>query len=414
MARDDPLWSERQGKQLRLSTQGFDALVKSAVGKAIEEGLFMWAFHLDESGAYYEKDQATEFFALHLGVQLAPVTGSNRSSNFGRRLDLPATIKVWPTTIQPNSRRAGLYDQPMSLREQALDLSAGVGHKLDAEDAPHLLALAAECAIAAPELLAGSIEDKADAGIVYRTLSAIAASGIRRDSAPVVDAAIKALVSIYQLGDYDVGMGLDTPAFEASIWESIWIEVAALGGLVVRRQAWDYLKPIAIQEPKPGDSYYVSWHRHGQVHSARSSTYPDEWVLDLAAKRLAEIELEAESDALSHVCQCDLLAALLIAELDDAHKFYPNAAAFSEQNVEPIVIDFLRDEDGPLRQIVFPKDTPKLREQLREYNELAISQAALYRYSNNQDWAWRGFQDARTWSYIREGNILEEWQTLPI
>lgn len=67
MASDDLLWSERKGETLSLTKSGFDALVVSAVSKAIDEELFMHAFHLDASGAYYDEDAAVEFFTLRLG-----------------------------------------------------------------------------------------------------------------------------------------------------------------------------------------------------------------------------------------------------------------------------------------------------------------------------------------------------------
>lgn len=302
----------------------------------------------------------------------------------------------------------------MLLREQALDPTLGVGHKLDAEETAHLIALAKECEAAATELLSGPIEERADAGIAYKTLSGIAAAGVRRGSPEVVEAAVGSLFGIYRLGDYAVGNHLETPPFEASLWESIWIEIAALGGLIVRRQAWSYLKTVALRDPNPEKPHYVTWYRHGQVHSARSSTDPNESVLRVAANRLSELEPEDGANYLKEICQFDLLAALLIAEVDADRKFYPNAAAFSERNVEPMVVDHLRSKASPLRSVIFPDSDDALQAQLREYNELALAQASLYRYSNNQDWAWRGFQDGRTWAFIRSGQLLEDWQSLPI
>lgn len=306
-----------------------------------------------------------------------------------------------PTAARP-------YDSSMDLEQLALDPAAGIGHRLDSEPPDRLSALADAATTAGRNLLASTdIEDRVDAAIAYRTLSAVTASGIRHNNFKLAEEGIAGLLSLYRLGDYDVGRGLDTPDFEASLWESIWIEVLALGGLVVHLRAWDYLELIAMQSPAADDTHYVSWHRHGQVHSARATRgVPDESVLTVADKRLGSMHSETAASARQLVARFDLLAGLLIGGVD-SRATYPNAAAFSEELVEPFVIESMRDAGDPLRAVLFPNDDLGLREQLRLYNESAVTQAALMRYSG-QPWGWRGFEDARTWMFVRDGIRLEE------
>lgn len=86
-----------------------------------------------------------------------------------------------------------------------------------------------------------------------------------------------------------------------------------------------------------------------------------------------------------------------------------NAAAFSEGLVEPLVISEMRRADSQLRQYVYNGNDAGLRKALHDYNEMAIVQAAYARASGH-NWTWRGFADARTWAFIREGHMFEEWR----
>jgi hypothetical protein len=118
-----------------------------------------------------------------------------------------------------------------------------------------------------------------------------------------------------------------------------------------------------------------------------------------------------EDEARGHVGQFDLVAGILIAgEGDDDGRpaFYPNAAQFSEQLVEPFVIEQLRRDGSALRQHVFDGDTDGLRHALQLYDQWARRQAALNRFAGGS-WAWCGFSDARTLIFIAEGTILEDF-----
>lgn len=176
------------------------------------------------------------------------------------------------------------------------------------------------------------------------------------------------------------------------------------------------MRSLGLQQPDPDNDYYLSWLRHGQVHSSRGSTDPLDSLPHLAARRLGELHGSlSQVDALSAVCRLDLVVALLVIEAraaragEDARRdWYPNAAVCSEGLVEPLVIDGLRRRDSEAREVVFPNDNAGLREALRAYNEAAVAEAA-YSRARGLAWEWQGFSDHRTWSFIRGGELWEEW-----
>jgi len=63
---------------------------------------------------------------------------------------------------------------------------------------------------------------------------------------------------------------------------------------------------------------------------------------------------------------------------------------------------------GELRDAVFPGSNDALRRTLREVNEIALHQAAQAREAGRH-WAYCGFQTARTWLFLREGHLQEDW-----
>ena len=260
----------------------------------------------------------------------------------------------------------------------------------------------------AARLLASDIDDQADASIVINHVSQIMAIALQEHDSDLFNTGIKSLVEIWKQGKYEALYPVRPPEFEASLWERLGISLYALGGLAVAGQRWAEVRELTRQSPT-GGSGEKSWLRQGQVVSARGNDYyPEESMLQLADRRLRGMRpAVAEAESQQSLARFDLLSCLIIGE-ENLRGFYSNAAEFSEELIEPLVIDELRKTESAVRQYVFPDDNPGLINALAEYDRVARLQAALARY-RNQRWEWRGFSDARTLVFLAEGNILEDW-----
>lgn len=260
----------------------------------------------------------------------------------------------------------------------------------------------------AAKLLASDIDDQADASIVINHVSQIMAIALQEHDGDLFNAGIKSLVEIWKQGKYEALYPVRPPEFEASLWERLGISLYALGGLAVAGQRWAEVRELTRQSPT-GGSGEKSWLRQGQVVSARGNDYyPEESMLQLADRRLRGMRPGvAEAASRQFLTRFDLLSGLIISE-ENLRGFYPNAAEFSEELIEPLVIDELRKTESAVRQYVFPDDNAGLIRGLAEYDRVARLQAALARH-RNQRWEWRGFSDARTLVFLAEGNILEDW-----
>lgn len=260
----------------------------------------------------------------------------------------------------------------------------------------------------AGRLLASEADDRIDASIIFNSIAKIMALGLREHDEAIFGKGVAALVEIWKEGSFEALYPTTPPDFEASLWENLGINLYALGGLAVVGERWGRVRELTKQAPTGGSSE-KSWLRQGQVISARSNTdYDRESILSLAARRLKSMEPEvSEAEAIQCLARFDLLSGLIIGE-ENLRGFYPNAAEFSEELVEPFVIEKLRSPDSPVRECVFKEDTPGLVKALAEYDRMARLQAALARYKNGP-WKWRGFSDARTLVFFAEEHMLEEW-----
>ena len=295
----------------------------------------------------------------------------------------------------------------MSASSHNILLDPSTAAHLDRFSRDELVGVTVESSAIASEQLAGTGEDRVDVQVVIRNLFAIIGHATVGRDTELFTQGIEAAVQIWDLGDRSAMYSTRTPDFEASLWEGLAIELYALGGLAVQHECWAELRTLTRQSPKSAGQ--DSWLRQGQVASARAADY-DESILGLAAHRLQNFEPRLSDDeSLAAVARFDLLSGLIISETDTT-RFYPNAAEFGEALVEPLVIDQLRHKGSALRQHVFVDDDPGLRESLRDYDAKSRSQAALQRYSR-KDWRWRAFADGRTWNFIDEGHILEQWDT---
>lgn len=302
----------------------------------------------------------------------------------------------------------------MTPHERLLDLETSRPSSIASVPRGDLLAALSKAPALAEELLASpDPSDRPDAAIVYRSVASILARALLDRDGPLFDDAIRSALRIYRIGDFRAGLALTPPAREASLWESLVIELFAVGGLAVEQRAWSSVRELTLQRPDPSSAHYVTWLRHGQVHSARGSLDPHDSLPHLAARRLIELHgsLSAD-DALTAVCRFDFLAALIVSEVEPGGAaYFPSFAACSDSLVEPVVVDELRDGSGELRQTVFHGDDKGLREALRTYNESAVAEAAYQRArTSDRPWEWRGFSDHRTWMFIRSGDQWEDWQ----
>lgn len=262
------------------------------------------------------------------------------------------------------------------------------------------------------EQLRGSEEDRFDVAIPIVNACAAAAIAMRRGTRGVVDAALDALLATYRLGTVDSDGG---PEDDLRLWEESVGNLWALGAAAVHAEDWQTVRSIVDRAPVEG-GYYVTWLRHGQVMSARGAFDPaDDNVLNLCVRRLStnpSFGLVAASDTERErlVCAFDQLALLVINSLPSAGlmSFYPSYSKYPVSHVEGFVVDLRRE--GPMRAAIFPGTDDELRDVLRNANEMALYQAAQYRYRNGS-WAYEGYQDARTWAFIREGHIHETWPT---
>ncbi len=295
----------------------------------------------------------------------------------------------------------------MDSTNRDLLLNPATSKTLESVSRTRLVSLVADGPPLARELLSGGVDDRIDAQIVFSNLIAIMGHALREHDDELFSKGIAALASIWDLGDRMAMYPTITPDREASLWESLTIGLYALGGLAMRHERWAQIREVTVQRPSAADDY--SWLRQGQIASDRAArTGEPHSILRLAANRSQELSPGATPDeSLEATARFDLLSALIMSETDPT-QFYPNAAEFSEALVEPLVIDELRRANSPLRRQVFVDDNDGLREGLRNYDAKARAQAAIQRYFN-RDWRWRAFADGRTWSFINEGFILEEW-----
>jgi hypothetical protein len=286
-------------------------------------------------------------------------------------------------------------------------LNPATAATLESFSRTRLASLVADSPPLARTLLSGDVDDRIDAQIVFNNLIAIMGHALREHDDERFSEGIAALASIWDLGDRVAMYPTITPDREASLWESLTIGLYALGGVALGHERWAQIRELTVQRPSAADDY--SWLRQGQIASDRAArTGEQHSILGLAANRIRELSPGATRDeSIKAAARFDLLSGLIMSETDPS-QFYPNAAEFSEALVEPLVIDELRRPNPPPRRHVFVDDNDSLREGLRDYDAKARAQAAIQRYFN-RDWRWRAFADGRTWSFINEGFILEEW-----
>jgi hypothetical protein len=296
-----------------------------------------------------------------------------------------------------------------SFADLLLDQRTSTGRALADRSNADLLEALEQAPRIAERTLNGDPDEQLDAVLVYRSVAAIMVEALRRRVDHVFSRGAVTLAELWEIGNRDAMLFNVTPDFEATLWESIGILLYAVGALAVHWELWPQVREISQHEsPSSGEG----WLRQGQVVSARTADPTDsfsalviQWVTRLASGI-------GEDEARQAFARFDLLSALVISELDVRYGFYPNAAEFDSDLVEPLVIDQLRFENTAIRSQVYPGRDQDLQNGLKAYDEKARAAAAYMRWAR-KDWQWVAFRDGRTWSFINEGHILEQFSPRP-
>ena len=146
------------------------------------------------------------------------------------------------------------------------------------------------------------------------------------------------------------------------VWLAIIQRVFALGGIAVRRQAWEAVRTLTVQLPAPlaQGGYEANWLRHALTAASRAKQFaanarglPIIGLIDLARDDAGRLEC-LRSDGvgpqdevlLSSIAQFDVLsnlAAIDAAQSTDIKVFYTNFARFHQERVQPTVERLLTD-----------------------------------------------------------------------
>jgi hypothetical protein len=248
-----------------------------------------------------------------------------------------------------------------------------------------------------------------DLPTVFDRVICVAALGLRLDRPNVVEAAIEATGSLYEIG-FDIQREPATWAISsAAYWLELVERVLGLGALAVRLKRWDVIRILALRRGDADDwRNWRTWLRHGLTMAARSKLLLEEKdgrnversLLSLAHRVVARSEwlrpgLSSDDERiLDSLCQFDALAALaVIGETGFVSGFYPNFARFYSSRTVPVIARSISDD--AMRQAIFPKPDAELADALRGL-DLQARQAAV-RFNG-----WDEFEDERIRAFLRD------------
>lgn len=243
----------------------------------------------------------------------------------------------------------------------------------------------------AAEILGGE-NPETDLLRLVDSLICFAAILLRLDQQTLLSSTMRELFAVYSMGHDAHGLARhDLPIAAPRLWLWVLERLVGLGGLAVRRERWDALRPIVLQH---GEGYewgpYKTWLRHGLTMAARAGLFTREIdaqsseisLLVLGAEQIDRLEclrpdVVAGDDAiLTSLCRFDFLAALIaIDEMGTADDggFYPSFASFYTSRIEPLALDLVTGD--ALRQAVFRGDDGKLASALLALHEHARTEA---------------------------------------
>lgn len=232
---------------------------------------------------------------------------------------------------------------------------------------------------------------------------------------------IQALVRIYALafgeGDarrFGYAAHISSEETPPQVWLAVIEHVFALGAMAVRLEAWDAVRTLTLQLPKPlaEDGYDKNWLRHALTMAARADHLQEEKddgrrvdlsLLSLARNVFVRLKClwpdgtEPDDDAVfTDLAQFDLLANLIaIDEVGEAEGrvFYPNFARFRQERVQPIADRVVGDPD--LRGVLFRNGDQVLAKALLEVGNRAA----------NEGWRFDGFE---SWEHTLVATFMVE------
>jgi hypothetical protein len=252
--------------------------------------------------------------------------------------------------------------------------------------------------------------DTSDVGIPLTNIAATAALCLRHGKAGVADSALEAIMTTARLADVKA---IQATTEDHQLWEAVAGSLWTLGAVASDLQAWPFVRSI-VDRTTTGERHYESWLRQAQVLAARGNfDSEDDNILDLAMQRLASRSSFGMTDREpaereQAAAGFDQLALIVTRSLPNTtwQSFYPSYAKYQAARVEPLVIELRQPSD--MRTAIFPGTDTELRDILQETNEIALMQASQYR-AHGKGWAYEGYQDARTWAFVRAGQMFEEW-----
>jgi hypothetical protein len=164
------------------------------------------------------------------------------------------------------------------------------------------------------------------------------------------------------------------------IWLQIIERVYALGSLAVRKENWEAVRMLTLQQPQKIDTYERNWLRHTITMASRAQHFQERkqgQTIEVSLLMLARADAARldclrsdgigpnDDELIASLAEFDALSN--IVAIDGAGEaagryFYPNFARFESHRVIPIVERLLRDPE--MREILFTRSDSQLAQAL--------------------------------------------------
>jgi hypothetical protein len=183
------------------------------------------------------------------------------------------------------------------------------------------------------------------------------------------------------------------------VWLAVIEHVFALGSLAVRLEAWNAVRTLTLQLPKPlaAEGYDKNWLRHALTMAARADHLQKEQgdgpkqlsLLSLARNVVGRLEclrpdgIGPEDDSIfTDLTQFDLLSNVIAVddvESQEGRIFYPNFARFRQERIQPIADRLVSDL--------------AMRSALLRHGDELLASALLTigKRASSEGWAFDGF-----------------------
>ena len=194
----------------------------------------------------------------------------------------------------------------------------------------------------------------------------IAAHSIILDNQEIFKMVVDTLMKVYRKGFNDHSYPRsDTRIIVQVLWYEILFRIYALGGLIVRKGRWEFIKLLVLLGPREiGINGDKNWIRHATTEIARANLL---YEFDQAGNRVGEkklIQLSTDfsdinpilsadvvvgsDETLNSICQFDALVALVALHASNNAgyiSFYPHSAHYYSSRVDPVIDLFIDNSD---------------------------------------------------------------------